>query len=138
MWKIKDPELKRKMNQFISDDGINEVCRNEMADSSTYIFFSFEDDAYNFRIDKSYFEEVPRNMLDVWKPFPEKRPPGYGAYLVTRQMKTDTGTTISFLDFARFEYGQWMFKNDVVAFCNLPEPYFPMEKKHEVPISIQR
>lgn len=78
MWKIKDPELKRKMNQFISDDGINEVCRNEMADSSTYIFFSFEDDAYNFRIDKSYFEEVPRNMLDVWKPFPEKRPPGDG------------------------------------------------------------
>lgn len=62
MWKIKDPELKRKMNQFISDDGINEVCRNEMADSSTYIFFSFEDDAYNFRIDKSYFEEVPSTL----------------------------------------------------------------------------
>ena len=59
MWKIKDPELKRKMNQFISDEGIDEVCRNEMSDSSTYIFFSFENDGVSFRIDKSYFKEIP-------------------------------------------------------------------------------
>lgn len=103
MWKIKDPELKRKMNQFISDEGIDEVCRNEMSDSSTYIFFSFEDDAINFRIDKSYFEEFPRNMLDVWQPFPEERPLENGNYLVTRLMKTDTGVTVRFLDFGRFE-----------------------------------
>ena len=105
MWKIKDPELKRKMNQFISDEGIDEVCRNEMSDSSTYIFFSFEDDAINFRIDKSYFEEFPRNMLDVWQPFPEERPLENGNYLVTRLMKTDTGVTVRFLDFGRFEFG---------------------------------
>lgn len=129
MWKIKDPELKRKMNQFISDDGINEVCRNEMADSSDHIFFEFEDDAYSFRIDKSYFEEFPRNMLDVWQPFPEERPLENGNYLVTRLMKTDTGVTVRFLDFGRFEFGKWAFKNDVIAFCKLPEPYFPMEKK---------
>lgn len=138
MWKIKDPELKRKMNQFISDEGINEVCRNEMADSSTYIFFSFEDDAFNFRIDKRYFEEFPRNMLDAWQPFPEERPPEDGNYLVTRLMKTDTGVTIRFIDFGRFEFGKWAFKNDVIAFCKLPEPYFPTVKKNEVPISIQK
>ena len=115
MWKIKDPELKRKMNQFISDEGIDEVCRNEMSDSSTYIFFSFED--------------FPRNMLDVWQPFPEERPLENGNYLVTRLMKTDTGVTVRFLDFGRFEFGKWAFKNDVIAFCKLPEPYFPMEKK---------
>lgn len=40
MWKIKDPELKRKMNQFISDEGIDVVCRNEMADSSDHIFLN--------------------------------------------------------------------------------------------------
>lgn len=107
MWKIKDPELKRKMNQFISDEGIDEVCRNEMSDSSTYIFFSFEDDAINFR----------------------ERPLENGNYLVTRLMKTDTGVTVRFLDFGRFEFGKWAFKNDVIAFCKLPEPYFPMEKK---------
>lgn len=125
MWQIKDPELKRKMNQFISDEGIDEKCRNGMADSSSYIFFSFEDGAFNFRIDKSYFGENPRKMLDVWQPFPEKRPQERGNYLVTRLMKTDTGGTIRFIDFGRFEFGKWAFKNDVIAFCELPGPYFP-------------
>ena len=37
MWKIKDPELKRKMNQFISDEGIDEVCRNEICEQGRII-----------------------------------------------------------------------------------------------------
>lgn len=39
MWKIKNPELKRKMNQFISDEAIDQLCRNEMSDSFDHIFF---------------------------------------------------------------------------------------------------
>lgn len=124
MWKIKDPELKRKMNQFISDAGINEVCRNEMADSSTYIFFSFEDDAYNFRIDKSYFEEVPRNMLDVWKPFPQVTPKSESRFLVTARVPTG-GTTVTVSQYTNVI--GWHVPLNVIAFREFPKPY----KEHD-------
>lgn len=127
MWKIKDPELKRKMNQFISDDGINEVCRNEMADSSTYIFFSFEDDAYNFRIDKSYFEEVPDYDPNNWNPISEFEPGFSGCYLVTREAGSTPVVDTAFFDKATNE---WKLRNSTVtAFRELPEPYQPEENK---------
>ena len=126
MWKIKDPELKRKMNQFISDDGINEVCRNEMADSSTYIFFSFEDDAYNFRIDKSYFEEFPEYNPDGWNPFPEVNPPECGEYLVTFKDEDEDYVQQNYFDML----GRWeTAHSDVIAFRALPAPYQPEPNK---------
>ena len=126
MWKIKDPELKRKMNQFISDDGINEVCRNEMADSSTYIFFSFEDDAYNFRIDKSYFEEFPEYNPDGWNPFPEVNPPECGEYLVTFKDEDEDYVQQNYFDMQ----GRWgTAHSDVIAFRALPAPYQPEPNK---------
>ena len=126
MWKIKDPELKRKMNQFISDDGINEVCRNEMADSSTYIFFSFEDDAYNFRIDKSYFEEFPEYNPDGWNPFPEVNPPECGEYLVTFKDEDADYVQQNYFDML----GRWeTAHSDVIAFRALPAPYQPEPNK---------
>lgn len=48
MWKIKDPELKRKMNQFISDEGINQLCKKQMKGISKCIFF-FEDSGVSIR-----------------------------------------------------------------------------------------
>ena len=127
MWKIKDPELKRKMNQFISDDGINEVCRNEMADSSTYIFFSFEDDAYNFRIDKSYFKEIPDYDPDNWNPLSEFEPAFSGCYLVTCEAGSTHVVDKAFFNKATNE---WKPQNPtVIAFRELPRPYQPEENK---------
>ena len=126
MWKIKDPELKRKMNQFISDEGIDEVCRNEMSDSSTYIFFSFEDDAINFRIDKSYFEEFPEYNPDGWNPFPEVNPPECGEYLVTFKDEDEDYVQQNYFDML----GRWgTAHSDVIAFRALPAPYQPEENK---------
>ena len=126
MWKIKDPELKRKMNQFISDEGIDEVCRNEMSDSSTYIFFSFEDDAINFRIDKSYFEEFPEYNPDGWNPFPEVNPPECGEYLVTFKDEDEDYVQQNYFDMQ----GRWgTAHSDVIAFRALPAPYQPEENK---------
>ena len=130
MWKIKDPELKRKMNQFISDEGINEVCRNEMADSSTYIFFSFEDDAYNFRIDKSFFEEFPEYNPDAWNPYPAVKPSASGLYLITVKIKDQPDAkpfvTVGCLD--PFGYWEKYTDSEVLAFRELPEAY---EKEKE-------
>ena len=122
MWKIKDPVLKRKMNQFISDEGIDEVCRNEMSDSSTYIFFSFEDDAINFRIDKSFFEEFPEYNPDDWNPFPKMTPKSDIVYLVT--LKTPSGQTVVTTSLYLASVG-WMknFDLEVIAFREFPKPY---------------
>lgn len=59
MWRIKDPELKRKMNQFVSDEEIDRICRCDMMDSFDCIFFSFEDDCVSIRIDKSFLKKFP-------------------------------------------------------------------------------
>ena len=68
MWKIKDPELKRKINQFVSDEEIDRICRCDMMDSFDCIFFSFEDDCVSIRIDKSFFKEIPDYDPDKWNP----------------------------------------------------------------------
>lgn len=66
MWKIKDPELKRKINQFVSDEEIDRICRCDMMDSFDCIFFSFEDDCVSIRIDKSFFKEIPDYDPNNW------------------------------------------------------------------------
>lgn len=127
MWKIKDPELKRKMNQFISDEGIDEVCRNEMSDSSTYILFSFEDDCVSIRIDKSFFKEIPDYDPNNWNPISEFEPGFSGWYLVTREAGSTPVVDTAFFDKAT---NGWKPQNSIVtAFRELPEPYQPEENK---------
>lgn len=125
MWKIKDPELKRKMNQFISDEDINQLCKKQMKGISKCIFF-FEDSGVSIRIDKSFFEEFPEYNPDGWNPFPEVNPPECGEYLVT--FKDEDA------DYVQQNYfnnlGKWeTAHSDVIAFRALPAPYQPEETK---------
>ena len=84
MWKIKDPELKLKVNQLVvSDDRIATCCREQMKDPTDYISLESEVFKLSMRVDKDYFEEVPEYNPDGWNPFPALRPPRPGNYLVT-------------------------------------------------------
>lgn len=127
MWKIKNPELKRKMNQFISDEAIDQLCRNEMSDSFDHIFFEFEDDGVSIRIDKSFFKEIPDYDLNNWNPLSEFEPGFSGCYLVTREAGSTPVVDTAFFDKATNE---WKPQNSTVtAFRELPEPYQPEETK---------
>ena len=125
MWKIKDPELKRKMNQFISDEGINQLCKKQMEGISKCIFF-FEDSGVSIRIDKSFFEEFPEYNPDGWNPFPEVNPPECGEYLVTFKDEDEDYVQQNYFDMQ----GRWRTAHsDVIAFRALPAPYQPEETK---------
>ena len=126
MWKIKDPELKRKINQFVSDEEIDRICRCDMMDSFDCIFFSFEDDCISIRIDKSFFEEFPEYNPDGWNPFPEVNPPECGEYLVTFKDEDS--------DYVQQNYFDMLVRwgtahSDVIAFRALPAPYQPETNK---------
>lgn len=125
MWKIKDPELKRKMNQFISDEGINQLCKKQMEGISKCIFF-FEDSGVSIRIDKSFFEEFPEYNPDGWNPFPEVNPPECGEYLVTFKDEDADYVQQNYFDML----GRWeTAHSDVIAFRALPAPYQPEARK---------
>ncbi|WP_455932326.1 hypothetical protein [Parasutterella excrementihominis] len=103
MWKIKDPELKRKMNQFISDEDINQLCKKQMKGISKCIFF-FEDSGVSIRIDKSFFEEFPEYNPDGWNPFPAYRPPRAGNYLVYLNGRFEHQIRVSYFN---TDYRSW-------------------------------
>ena len=125
MWKIKDPELKRKMNQFISDEDINQLCKKQMKGISKCIFF-FEDSGVSIRIDKSFFEEFPEYNPDGWNPFPEVNPPECGEYLVTFKDEDADYVQQNYFDML----GRWeTAHSDVIAFRALPAPYQPEARK---------
>ena len=125
MWKIKDPELKRKMNQFISDEDINQLCKKQMKGISKCIFF-FEDSGVSIRIDKSFFEEFPEYKPDGWNPFPEVNPPECGEYLVTFKDEDADYVQQNYFDML----GRWeTAHSDVIAFRALPAPYQPEARK---------
>lgn len=127
MWRLKDPELKRKMNQFISDEAIDQLCRNEMSDSFDHIFFEFEDDGVSIRIGKSFFKEIPDYDPNNWNPISEFEPGFSGCYLVTRESGSTPVVDTAFFDKATNE---WKPQNSTVtAFRELPEPYQPEENK---------
>lgn len=131
MWKIKDPELKRKMNQFISDEGINQLCKKQMKGISKCIFF-FEDSGVSIRIDKSFFEEFPEYNPDGWNPFPQIKPPAYCHWLV--QFESGEIKVIEYVrqEFSSFSVGDFWNApklSKVIAFRKLPEPFQPETRK---------
>jgi hypothetical protein len=125
MWKIKDPELKAKVNAFFSDEEINNAF---VKNTDCYKYFRLATDinksVFTFAIDKDLMEFIPDYNPDGWNPFPEVKPPQIGQYLVTRLMKTDRGNTCRFVQIAAYEYGHFYMKNDVIAFRELPVPYY--------------
>lgn len=127
MWKIKDPELKAKVNQFFTDKEIHEEFEKN-TDLYNYFRLSTVNKkglCVTITVEKELVEFVPEYQENDWNPYPELRPPANGRYLVTRQMKIDNGDTAIFIQLAGFENGQWYMKNDVIAFRELPQPYAP-------------
>lgn len=133
MWKIKDPELKLKVNQLVvSDDRIATCCREQMKDPTDFILLESEVFKLSMRVDKDYFEEVPEYNPDDWNPFPQIKPPAYCHWLV--QFESGEIKVIEYVrqEFSSFSVGDFWNApklSKVIAFRKLPEPFQPEETK---------
>lgn len=132
MWKIKDPELKRKVNQFFTDEEINAECKRCINDEdSEFLSFFMDGIDIQFHIRKGYFEEVPEYNPDDWNPYPTVTPPVDGKKWLTQ----DEDGNLAIRSFTRsFEEGidySWEDHDDrlIVAFRSLPAPYQPETNK---------
>lgn len=128
MWKIKDPTLKEKIMQLLSDESIAKRCQDQMTNGSNYILASDNDKKFSISIVKDLFENVPEYKPDDWNPYPEVKPPRRGYYLVTRLRTRDNGDTYKGVDLCLFGLNNSdIFANsNILAFRELPEPYDPM------------
>lgn len=126
MWKIKDPTLKEKIMQLLSDESIAKRCQDQMTDGSNYILASDDDQKFSISIVKDLFENVPEYNPDAWNPFPEVNPPECGEYLVTFKDEDADYVQQNYFDML----GRWeTAHSDVIAFRALPAPYQPEARK---------
>ena len=128
MWKIKDPTLKEKIMQLLSDESIAKRCQDQMTNGSNYILASDDDKKFSISIVKDLFVNVPEYKPDDWNTYPEVKPPRRGYYLVTRLRTRDNGDTYKGVDLCLFGLNNSdIFANsNILAFRELPEPYDPM------------
>lgn len=126
MWKLKDPTLKEKIMQLLSDESIAKRCYSQMDDISDYILLIGE--GVDLKLKKESFENVPEYKPDDWNPYPEVKPPRRGYYLVTRLRTRDNGDTYKGVDLCLFglNNSDIFAQSNVLAFRELPEPYDPM------------
>ena len=103
MWKIKDPELKAKVNAFFSDEEItNAFVKN--ADCYKYFRLStnINKSSFTFLIDKDLMKFIPDYNPDDWNPYPTVTPPVDGKKWLTQ----DEDGNLAIRSFARsFEEG---------------------------------
>lgn len=128
MWKIKDPELKAKVNAFFSDEEINNAFAKN-TDCYTYFRLStnINKSCFTFAIDKDLMEFIPDYDPNNWNPLSEFEPGFSGCYLVTREAGSTPVVDTAFFDKATNE---WKPQNSTVtAFRELPEPYQPETNK---------
>lgn len=127
MWKIKDPELKAKVNAFFSDEEINNAFVKNI-DCYKYFRLStnINKSCFTFAIDKDLMEFIPDYNPDDWNPFPEVNPPECGEYLVTFKDEDADYVQQNYFDML----GRWgTAHSDVIAFRALPAPYQPETNK---------
>lgn len=132
MWKIKDPELKAKVNAFFSDEEINNAFVKNI-DCYKYFRLStnINKSCFTFAIDKDLMEFIPDCNPDDWNPYPTVTPPVDGKKWLTQ----DEDGNLDIRSFVRtFEEGidySWENQDDrlIVAFRSLPAPYQPEETK---------
>nr|DAZ40449.1 MAG TPA: hypothetical protein [Caudoviricetes sp.] len=132
MWKIKDPELKAKVNAFFSDEEINKAFAKN-TDCYTYFRLStnINKSSFTFLIDKDLMGFIPDYNPDDWNPYPTVTPPVDGEKWLTQ----DEDGNLDIRSFVRtFEEGidySWENQDDrlIVAFRSLPAPYQPEETK---------
>lgn len=82
MWKIENPEIKAKVNQFFSDEEIDVDCHFQMENESEFIDLSLGEGEIQIRLQKNYFKKEVEYKPDDWNPYPEVKPPRSGLYFV--------------------------------------------------------
>lgn len=82
MWRIKDPEIKAKVNQFFTDEEIDVVCHFQMENDSDFICSCLGEGDIELRIQKNYFVKEAEYQHDDWNPYPEVKPRRSGLYFV--------------------------------------------------------
>ncbi len=123
MWKIKDPELKAKVNAFFSDE---EVSNAFVKNTDCYKYFrlstNINKSSFTFLIDKDLMEFIPDYDPDDWNPFPKVTPKSDIVYLVT--LKAPSGQTVvtTSLYLAGLGWGK-TFNLEVIEFREFPKPY---------------
>lgn len=116
MWKIKDPELKAKVNAFFSDEEINNAF---VINTDCYKYFrlstNINKSCFTFAIDKDLMEFIPDYDPDGWNPFPQVTPPSSKYCLV--YLSGDFENTIS-VDKYKADLKGWLTycNKDVLAF----------------------
>ena len=104
MWKIKDPTLKEKIMQLLSDESIAKRCQDQMTNGSNYILASDDDKKFSIIIVKDLFENVPEYNSEGWNPFPAYRPPRAGNYLVYLNGRFEHQIRVSYFN---TDYRSW-------------------------------
>lgn len=77
MWKIKDPELKAKVNQFFTDKEIHEEFEKN-TDLYNYFRLSTVNKkglCVTITVEKELVEFVPEYQENDWNPYPTVTPP---------------------------------------------------------------
>jgi hypothetical protein len=128
MWKIKDPELKAKVNAFFGDEEINNAFTKN---TDCYRYFrlstNINKSCFTFAIDKDLMEFILDYDPDKWNPLSEFEPGFSGCYLVTREAGSTPVVDTAFFDKATNE---WKPQNStVIAFREIPAPYQSEETK---------
>lgn len=127
MWKIKDPELKAKVNAFFSDE---EVSNAFVKNTDCYKYFrlstNINKSSFTFLIDKDLMKFIPDYDPDDWNPFPKVTPRSDIVYFVT--LKAPSGQTVVTTSLYLAGFG-WRknFNLEVIAFREFPKPY----KEHD-------
>lgn len=124
MWKIKDKELRRKINQFVTDDEIDQACQGQINDKTGFIALSSESDPNGLiiQLDKPNFEFVDEYNPDNWNKFPQVKPPFEGMFLVTTVNPMGRIVVITSL-WTKGIGWHAVTNNDVLAFREYPQPY---------------
>lgn len=111
MWKIKDPAIKEKIMQLLSDESIAKRCKDQMTDGSTYILAADDDQKFSISMDKDLFENVPEYTPEGWNPFPALMPPRPGNYLVYLNGRFDHQIRVSYFNTNSKSWDQYLAKN---------------------------
>lgn len=130
MWKLKDPEFKKKINAFFSDEEIADACNKDMGKSNGVVILSdydYEEGNPEKRgigifIKKEHFEREHEYSKSGWNPFPEVIPPEDGLYIVSVKSLVGDAPHMMFLPWDHTLDTQW---TDVIAFRQAPKPYRP-------------
>lgn len=136
MWIIKNPELKRKVNEFFTDEEIHNCYLFYRDDLFISLEFEeFKDDpsvypaAVSIAIPRTEFEFKAQYNANEWNPYPEITPPKDGEYLVQYRSGAIRNEMFWAAEYgpspSDCKPGKWVAigNPDIVAFRALPERY---------------